>query len=64
MVETRLLDLPDAHDKKSGLLTAIYRQVGANIKAGVVYNFSDFSDDLTQLNYKHQGFFVNLIGEF
>jgi hypothetical protein len=64
MVETRLLDIPDAHDKKSGLLTAIYRQVGANIKAGVGYNFSDFSDDLTQLNYKHQGFFVNLIGEF
>jgi hypothetical protein len=64
MVETRLLDLPDAHDKKSGVLTAIYRQVGAHIKAGVGYNFSDFSDDLTQLDYKHQGFFVNLIGEF
>jgi len=64
MVEARLLDLPDAHDQKSGLLAAIYRQMGAHIKAGVGYNFSDFSDDLTQLNYKHQGFFVNVIGEF
>jgi len=64
MVEARLLDLPDANDKKSGVLAAIYRQVGANIKAGVGYNFSDFSDDLTQLNYKHQGFFVNVVGEF
>lgn len=64
MVEGRLLDLPDAQDKKSGILAAIYRQVGANIKAGAGYNFSDFSDDLTQLDYKHQGFFVNMIGEF
>jgi len=64
MVEGRLLDLPDAQDSKSGFLAAIYRQVGAHIKAGVGYNFSDFSDDLTQLDYKHQGFFVNMIGEF
>ena len=64
MLEARLLDLPDAHDKKSGVLAAIYRQMGKYIKAGVGYNFSDFSDDLTQLNYKHQGLFINLIGEF
>jgi len=64
MVEARLLDLPDAQDKKSGILAAIYRQMGPNIKAGVGYNFSDFSDDLTVLDYKHQGFFFNMIGEF
>jgi uncharacterized repeat protein (TIGR01451 family) len=64
MLEARLLDLPDAHDKKSGVLAAIYRQIGKNIKAGAGYNFSDFSDDLTQLSYKHQGLFINLIGEF
>jgi len=64
MVEARLLDLPDAQDSKSGVIAAIYRQVGPNIKAGVGYNFSDFSDDLTVLDYKHQGFFVNMIGEF
>ncbi|HSA77460.1 MAG TPA: flagellar motor protein MotB, partial [Nitrospirota bacterium] len=64
MFEARLLDLPDAHDKKSGILAAIYRQMGRNIKAGVGYNFSDFTDDLTQLNYKHQGLFINLVGEF
>ena len=26
------------------------------------YNFTDFSDDLTDLSYDHQGAFVNLIG--
>ena len=30
----------------------------------VGYNFSDFSDDLTQLDYKHQGLFINLIGKY
>ena len=26
------------------------------------YNFTDFSDDLTDLSYDHQGSFVNVIG--
>src|SRR5208337_1007564 len=64
MLEGRLLDLPDANDRKSGILAALYRQMGKHIKAGIGYNFSDFSDDLTQLDYRHQGFFVNVIGEF
>jgi hypothetical protein len=29
---------------------------------GAGYNFTDFSDDLTDLSYDHQGMFVNLIG--
>jgi hypothetical protein len=32
------------------------------VKVGAGYNFTDFSDDLTDLSYKHQGVFVNLIG--
>lgn len=62
--EVRRLDLPDADDSRSGALLAIYRHVGNHIKAGVGYNFSDFSDDLTQLDYKHQGLFVNLVGKY
>ncbi len=63
LIEGRLLDLPDAKDSLSGVLVGIYRQVGNHIKLGVGYNFSKFSDDLTQLDYKHQGLFINLIGE-
>jgi len=62
LVEARLLDLPDAHDQRSGALLGLYRQLGSHIKVGVGYNFSDFSDDLTDLDYKHQGLFINLIG--
>jgi flagellar motor protein MotB len=64
LIEGRMLDLPDAQDSRSGVLVGIYRQLGNHIKVGAGYNFSDFSDDLTQLDYKHQGLFINLIGKF
>jgi predicted porin len=63
LVEVRKLDLPDAEDSRSGALLGIYRHLGDHIKVGVGYNFSDFSDDLTQLDYKHQGLFINVIGK-
>jgi hypothetical protein len=44
-------------------LIALYRHFGKHIKLGAGYNFSTFSDDLTDLNYDHQGVFVNLIGK-
>jgi hypothetical protein len=64
LIEGRLLDLPDAQDRLSGVLLGIYRHLGNYVKLGVGYNFSKFSDDLTQLGYKHQGLFINLVGEF
>lgn len=64
LIEARLLDLPDAKDQRSGALVALYRHFGNHVKAGLGYNFSDFSDDLTQLDYRHQGLFVNVIGKF
>ena len=64
LFEVRRLDLPDAQDSRSGALVGIYRHMGNYIKVGVGYNFSDFSDDLTQLDYKHQGLFINLIGKY
>jgi flagellar motor protein MotB len=64
LVEGRLLDLPDAGDRLGGALLALYRQLGNHAKLGIGYNFSSFSDDLTDLDYDHQGLFVNLIGKF
>ena len=63
-LEARRLDLPDAQDTRSGVMTGIYRHLGSHVKAGVGYNFSDFSDDLTQLDYRHQGMFINLVGKY
>ncbi|HEX7286969.1 MAG TPA: flagellar motor protein MotB, partial [Candidatus Angelobacter sp.] len=62
LVEVRTLDLPDINQSRRGILAAIYHHIGKNLKAGVGYNFTDFSDDLTDLRYNHKGVFVNLIG--
>jgi hypothetical protein len=62
MAEVRMLGLPDVQQRRRGALTAVYRHIGSNLKVGVGYNFTDFSDDLTDLKYNHNGVFFNLIG--
>jgi hypothetical protein len=62
LVEVRTLGLPDLNQRQRGALAAIYHRISKNLKAGVGYNFSHFSDELTDLKYNHKGVFVNLIG--
>ncbi len=64
IIEARLLDLPDAQDQRSGILAGVYRHMGEHLKVGLGYNATDFSDDLTDLDYDSKGFFVNVIGKF
>ena len=63
LIEGRLLDTPDAQDKRAGTLLGLYRHIGENLKVGVGYNFTDFSDDLTDLSYDSQGVFFNFVGK-
>jgi flagellar motor protein MotB len=58
-LEGRLLDLPNLGDRRSGAMIGIYRYVGDHVKVGVGYNFTDFSDDLTDLTFNNHGFFIN-----
>jgi hypothetical protein len=62
MLETRLLDMPDLGEHRAGALTTVSRYFGDHIKVGLGYNFTDFSDDLTDLSYDHQGVFLNVTG--
>ena len=57
-----MLDLTDLNDRRSGALVALYRYMGEHFKVGVGYNFTDFSDDLTDLSYDQHGVFLNLVG--
>jgi hypothetical protein len=34
------------------------------MKLGAGYNFTDFSDDLTDLSYRSRGPFLNILGTF
>jgi hypothetical protein len=61
-LEGRMLELPDLNDRRSGALFTIHRYLGDHFKVGVGYNFTDFSEDLTDLSYDHHGFFFNLVG--
>ncbi len=62
MIEARMLDLPDFSDRRGGALIGVYRYVGGHVKVGVGYNFTDFSEDLTDLSFRHQGVFMNVVG--
>jgi len=62
MAELRMLDLPDLDQRRAGALAAVYRYFGEHLKVGAGYNFTDFSDDLTDLSYRHQGAFINVVG--
>jgi len=62
--EYRTLHVTPAGDTKSGYVAAIYRHFGDYVKLGVGYNFTDFSDDLTHLDYEASGWFVNVVGKW
>ncbi|MCZ6773372.1 MAG: OmpA family protein [Proteobacteria bacterium] len=62
LLEVRLLDMPDVHERRSGALATVSRYFGDHLKLGVGYNFTDFSEDLTNLSFDHHGFFINLTG--
>lgn len=64
VVEWRNLRVKEADDARSGALLAIYRHVGQNVKAGLGYNFTDYSDDLTDLSYRSKGWFINVLSTF
>ncbi|MHB8764077.1 MAG: OmpA family protein [Deferrisomatales bacterium] len=60
--EARTLSVTEAQSRRSGFLTALYYHLDQHLKLGVGYNFSDFSDDLTDLSYRSRGWFLNVVG--
>jgi len=64
LFELRALDLRDVGTTEVGGLAAIYRHVGKNVKLGIGYNFTNFSDDLTDLTYDDKGAFINVVAKF
>ncbi|MFP5393135.1 MAG: OmpA family protein, partial [Gammaproteobacteria bacterium] len=64
IAEVRRLAVREAQDARSGALLGIYRHVGQHAKIGVGYNFTRFSDDLTDMSYRSRGWFINALGTF
>jgi flagellar motor protein MotB len=62
MLEGRALEEPDLNQTRSGALVALYRHFGKHVKAGLGYNFTNFSEDLTDMSFKSHGIFMNVVG--
>lgn len=60
--EWRKLRALEADDSRAGVLLAIYRHLAQGVKLGAGYNFTNYSDDLTDLSYRSRGWFINLLG--
>lgn len=63
LLEVRWLGVTDGGDR-SGVLVGIDRDIGRNFRVGLGYNFTEFSDDLTDFDYDHRGVFLNLVGSY
>ena len=64
LLEGRMKKSDLADNVTYGALGGIYRHVGDNVKLGVGYSFSEYSDDLTDFSNDGQGFFLNAVGKF
>lgn len=64
LVEFRKQRTTEAQDSKAGALLGIYRHLGKGVKAGVGYNFTSYSDDLTDLSYRSRGWFLNVLATY
>jgi hypothetical protein len=64
LLELRSLEARELEDRKTGFLTAAYYHVNENLKVGLGHNFTDFSDNLTDLSYRSRGWFLNMLGKF
>ncbi len=63
MAEHRWLDVRDGGTRR-GWMAGVDRDIGRHVRIGAGYNFTDFSDDLTDFDYDHKGWFVNFVGSY
>jgi hypothetical protein len=61
LAEARLLKVSTANDARAGMLFAVYRHIDRNLRVGLGYNFTDYSDNLTDLSFRSRGVFLNVV---
>ncbi|ATQ42964.1 hypothetical protein CSW64_11360 [Caulobacter mirabilis] len=63
LAEYRYLGVDDGGTRQ-GVLIGVDRDIGDHLRIGIGYNFTEFSDDLTDFDYDHRGLFLNVVGRF
>ncbi|MBA3929148.1 MAG: hypothetical protein C0521_06095, partial [Xanthomonas sp.] len=61
--EYRWVDVKDG-GARHGFLAGVDRDLNAHFRLGAGYNFTRFSDDMTDFDYDHRGWFVNMTGRY
>ena len=62
--EYRWLEAVEDETVRSGALVAVYRHLGDHVKLGLGFNFTDFNDDLTNLDYDNRGWFLDVTAKY
>ncbi len=63
LAEYRRLDVDDGGTRQ-GFLVGVDRDINKYFRIGAGYNFTEFSDDLTDFDYDHKGWFINFVGSY
>ncbi len=64
LLEYRWLNTVQDDGTRQGWLIGVDRHLNQNFRVGVGYNFTQFSDQLTSLDFDHEGWFLNLTGVY
>ena len=63
-MEYRILSETESDDRRQGWLSELTWSLMEHFRIGAGYNFTDFSDDLTKLDYELGGWFVNFVTKY
>lgn len=64
LVEYRWLELEESQDEREGWLAGADYHISDNFKVGLGYNFTEFSDNLANLDFNYEGWFINFVGKY
>ena len=64
MGEYHWMNSDKSQDTQHGAMVSIDRHIGKNMKLGIGYNFTDFTDDLNDTDGTAEGWFVNIVGKY
>ena len=64
LIEYRWLNTVQDDGARQGWLVGVDRHINENFRVGIGYNFTQFSDKLTSLDFDHKGVFLNLTGVY
>ena len=64
LLEYRILQVKESDDKREGWLIGADYHISDYFKVGLGYNLTDFSDNLADLDYRYDGWFLNFVGKY